>query len=150
MKDQAKKAACSTLVLGCSATPVLQAAPPQFTPSCAGGPTSDVHHRSTEKMMMPSSQPDFSPSQFTPSQNAAADSTTPSKVLFLSSPGLNRWLILAAEYSRCPALTSVRWLGLQIRGASSTMPLTVKQIADAQQSGTPSVVDGVEISNVLD
>jgi hypothetical protein len=29
------------------------------------------------------------------------------------------------------------------------MPLTVKQIADAQQSGTPSVVDGVEISNVL-
>jgi hypothetical protein len=31
--------------------------------------------------MMPLSQTDFSPSQFTSSQNAAADSTTPSKVL---------------------------------------------------------------------
>ncbi|CAN6335596.1 unnamed protein product [Urochloa humidicola] len=69
--------------------------------------------------MMPSSQPDFSPSQFTPSQNAAADLTTPSKM----------------------------------RGASSTMPLTVKQIADAQQSatgekGAPFVVDGVETANI--
>ncbi|CAL4911566.1 unnamed protein product [Urochloa decumbens] len=69
--------------------------------------------------MMPSSQPDFSPSQFTPSQNAAANSTTPSKM----------------------------------RGASSTMLLTVKQIADAQQSGTgekgaPFVVDGVETANI--
>ncbi|KAL6633259.1 hypothetical protein ACP70R_025930 [Stipagrostis hirtigluma subsp. patula] len=70
--------------------------------------------------MMFGSQPDsFSPSQFTSSQNAAADSTTPSKM----------------------------------RGGSSTMPLTVKQIADAQQSGTgekgaPFLVDGVEISNI--
>ncbi|KAG2623057.1 replication protein A 32 kDa subunit A-like [Panicum virgatum] len=69
--------------------------------------------------MMPSSQPDFSSSQFTSSQNAAADSTTPSKM----------------------------------RGASSTMPLTVKQIADAHQSGTgekgaPFVVDGVETANI--
>ncbi|KAL6591298.1 hypothetical protein ACP70R_049801 [Stipagrostis hirtigluma subsp. patula] len=70
--------------------------------------------------MMFGSQPDsFSPSQFTSSQNAAADSTTPSKM----------------------------------RGGSSTMPLTVKQIADALQSGTgekgaPFLVDGVEISNI--
>nr|CAB3451578.1 unnamed protein product [Digitaria exilis] len=61
---------------------------------------------------------DFSPSQFTPSQNAA-DSTTPFKM----------------------------------RGASGTMPLTVKQIADAHQSGTgekgaPFVVDGVETANI--
>uniref|UniRef100_A0A0A9CLD5 Uncharacterized protein n=1 Tax=Arundo donax TaxID=35708 RepID=A0A0A9CLD5_ARUDO len=69
---------------------------------------------------MISSQPDsFSPSQFTSSQNAAADSTTPSKM----------------------------------RGASGAMPLTVKQIADAQQSGTgdkgaPFVVNGVETANV--
>lgn len=68
---------------------------------------------------MPSSQPDFSPSQLTSSQNAAADSTTPSKM----------------------------------RGASSTMPLTVKQVVDAQQSGTgekgaPFVVDGVEMANI--
>ncbi|CAL4886137.1 unnamed protein product [Urochloa decumbens] len=65
------------------------------------------------------SQPDFTPSQFTSTQNAAADSTTPSKM----------------------------------RGASSTMPLTVKQIADAQQSGTgekgaPFMVDGVETANI--
>ncbi|CAN6245518.1 unnamed protein product [Urochloa humidicola] len=65
------------------------------------------------------SQPDFSGSQFTSSQNAAADSTTPSKM----------------------------------RSASSTMPLTVKQIADAQQSGTgekgaPFMVDGVETANI--
>ncbi|KAJ1281737.1 hypothetical protein BS78_04G328400 [Paspalum vaginatum] len=64
-------------------------------------------------------QPDYSPSQFTSSQNAAADSTTPSKA----------------------------------RGASGTMPLTVKQIADAHQSGTgdkgaPFVVDGVETANI--
>ncbi|CAN6325869.1 unnamed protein product [Urochloa humidicola] len=70
--------------------------------------------------MMPSSQPDFSPSQFTPSQNAAANSTTPPS---------------------------------KMRGVSSTMPLTVKQIADAQQSGTgekgaPFVVDGVETANI--
>ncbi|KAF0934558.1 hypothetical protein E2562_025653 [Oryza meyeriana var. granulata] len=71
--------------------------------------------------MMSFSQPDaFSPSQFTSSQNAAADSTTPSKT----------------------------------RGASSTMPLTVKQISEAQQSGNtgdkgaPFVVDGVETANV--
>lgn len=70
--------------------------------------------------MMFSSQLDaFSPSQFTSSQNAAADSTTPSK----------------------------------FRGASSTTPLTVKQIADAQLSGSgdkgaPFVVDGVEIANI--
>ncbi|XP_006648165.1 replication protein A 32 kDa subunit A [Oryza brachyantha] len=71
--------------------------------------------------MMISSQPDpFSPSQFTSSQNAAADSTTPSKT----------------------------------RGASSTTPLTVKQISEAQQSGSagdkgaPFVVDGVETANV--
>ncbi|PVH67238.1 hypothetical protein PAHAL_1G458200 [Panicum hallii] len=41
----------------------------------------------------------------------------------------------------------------KMRGASSTMPLTVKQIADAQQSGTgdkgaPFVVDGVETANI--
>ncbi|TKW42350.2 hypothetical protein SEVIR_1G383300v4 [Setaria viridis] len=41
-----------------------------------------------------------------------------------------------------------------MRGASGTMPLTVKQIADAQQSGTgdkgaPFVVDGVETANVM-
>ncbi|WVZ73047.1 hypothetical protein U9M48_021402 [Paspalum notatum var. saurae] len=70
-------------------------------------------------MMFSSQQPDFSPSQFTSSQNAAADSTTPSKA----------------------------------RGASGTMPLTVKQIADAHQSGTgdkgaPFVVDGVETANI--
>jgi hypothetical protein len=40
-----------------------------------------------------------------------------------------------------------------MRGASSTMPLTVKQVVDAQQSGTgekgaPFVVDGVEMANV--
>ncbi|XP_008681337.1 replication protein A 32 kDa subunit A isoform X1 [Zea mays] len=69
--------------------------------------------------MMPLSQTDFSPSQFTSSQNAAADSTTPSKM----------------------------------RGASSTMPLTVKQVVDAQQSGTgekgaPFIVNGVEMANV--
>uniref|UniRef100_A0A0E0K791 Replication protein A C-terminal domain-containing protein n=1 Tax=Oryza punctata TaxID=4537 RepID=A0A0E0K791_ORYPU len=71
--------------------------------------------------MMSFSQADaFSPSQFTSSQNAAADSTTPSKS----------------------------------RGASSTMPLTVKQISEAQQSGSagekgaPFVVDGVETANV--
>ncbi|KAM3223307.1 hypothetical protein ACQJBY_056947 [Aegilops geniculata] len=69
--------------------------------------------------MMFSSQVDaFSPSQFTASQNAAADST-PNK----------------------------------FRGASGTMPLTVKQIADAQLAGTgekgaPFVVDGVETTNV--
>lgn len=70
---------------------------------------------------MPSSQqPDYSPSQlFTSSQNAAADSTTPSKA----------------------------------RGASGTMPLTVKQIADAHQSGTgekgaPFLVDGVETASI--
>ncbi|AQK76402.1 replication protein A 32 kDa subunit A isoform X3 [Zea mays] len=69
--------------------------------------------------MMPLSQTDFSPSQFTSSQNAAADSTTPSKM----------------------------------RGASSTMPLTVKQVVDAQQSGTgekgaPFIVNGVEMANI--
>ncbi|KAM3245568.1 hypothetical protein ACQJBY_056726 [Aegilops geniculata] len=69
--------------------------------------------------MMFSSQVDaFSPSQFSASQNAAADST-PNK----------------------------------FRGASGTMPLTVKQIADAQLAGTgekgaPFVVDGVETANV--
>lgn len=68
---------------------------------------------------MPLSQTDFSPSQFTSSQNAAADSTTPSKM----------------------------------RGASSTMPLTVKQVVDAQQSGTgdkgaPFIVNGVEMANI--
>ena len=41
-----------------------------------------------------------------------------------------------------------------MRGASSTTPLTVKQIADAHQSangdkGAPFVVDGVETANVL-
>ncbi|KAG8073016.1 hypothetical protein GUJ93_ZPchr0006g42692 [Zizania palustris] len=65
--------------------------------------------------MMFSSQPD----PFSQSQNAAADSTTPSK----------------------------------IRGASGTMPLTVKQISEAAQSGTgekgaPFVVGGVETANV--
>ncbi|KAF8779318.1 hypothetical protein HU200_002751 [Digitaria exilis] len=40
-----------------------------------------------------------------------------------------------------------------MRGASGTMPLTVKQIADAHQSGTgekgaPFVVDGVETANI--
>ncbi|XP_039807850.1 replication protein A 32 kDa subunit A-like isoform X2 [Panicum virgatum] len=65
------------------------------------------------------SQPDFSPSQFSQSQNAAADATAPSKM----------------------------------RGASSTTPLTVKQIADAHQSangdkGAPFVVDGVETANI--
>ncbi|KAL6911220.1 hypothetical protein ACP4OV_000025 [Aristida adscensionis] len=71
-------------------------------------------------MMFSSSQADpFSPSQLTSSQNAAADSTTPSKM----------------------------------RGASGTMPLTVKQIADAERSGTgekgaPFLVDGVEIANI--
>ncbi|KAL5213127.1 hypothetical protein ABZP36_023974 [Zizania latifolia] len=65
--------------------------------------------------MMFSSQPDA----FSQSQNAAADSTTPSK----------------------------------IRGASGTMPLTVKQISEAAQSGTgdkgaPFVVGGVETANV--
>ncbi|KAM0851868.1 hypothetical protein ACQ4PT_052148 [Festuca glaucescens] len=70
--------------------------------------------------MMFSSQIDaFSPSQFTPSQNAAADTTTPSK----------------------------------FRGASGTMPLTVKQIADAQlagagEKGAPFAVDGVETANI--
>jgi replication factor A2 len=42
---------------------------------------------------------------------------------------------------------------LQMRGASSTMPLTVKQVVDAQQSGTgdkgaPFIVNGVEMANV--
>ncbi|GJM87437.1 hypothetical protein PR202_ga03391 [Eleusine coracana subsp. coracana] len=41
----------------------------------------------------------------------------------------------------------------KMRGASSTMPLTVKQIADAHQSGTgekgaPFIVDGVETANI--
>ncbi|XP_062221419.1 replication protein A 32 kDa subunit A-like [Phragmites australis] len=69
--------------------------------------------------MFPSQPDTFSQSQLTSSQNAAADSATPSKM----------------------------------RGASSTMPLTLKQIADAQQSGTgekgaPFVVDGVETANI--
>ncbi|XP_034605633.1 replication protein A 32 kDa subunit A isoform X1 [Setaria viridis] len=106
--------------------------------------------------MMPSSQPEFSPSQFTSSQNAAADSTTPSKVLSssrLTTSGIQPLVAFAMEYYCFPELTCARWLGLQMRGASSTMPLTVKQIADAQQSGTgekgaPFVVDGVEIANI--
>jgi replication factor A2 len=41
-----------------------------------------------------------------------------------------------------------------MRGASGTTPLTVKQIADAHQSGTgdkgaPFVVDGVDTANVM-
>lgn len=76
---------------------------------------------------------DFSQSQSHPtnyqgrhllSQNATADATTPSKVLSTS--------IVALLMHVPPDLTScVRWLDLQMRGASSTMPLTVKQIADA-------------------
>ncbi|PUZ78380.1 hypothetical protein GQ55_1G448100 [Panicum hallii var. hallii] len=72
--------------------------------------------------------------------------TPPSKVLSTS--------IVALLMHVPPDLTScVRWLDLQMRGASSTIPLTVKQIADAQQSGTgdkgaPFVVDGVETANI--
>uniref|UniRef100_A0A0D9VMZ9 C2 domain-containing protein n=1 Tax=Leersia perrieri TaxID=77586 RepID=A0A0D9VMZ9_9ORYZ len=54
--------------------------------------------------------------------------------------------------------TALVWLAaitsVMTRGASSTMPLTVKQISDAQQSGNsgekgaPFVVDGVETANV--
>jgi hypothetical protein len=90
--------------------------------------------------MMFSSQPDnFSPSQLNDS------TTTPSKAGSLQSPRVTPFQ--GSSHFR-PFV-----LDLQMRGLASTMPLTVKQIADAHQSGTgekgaPFIIDGVETANV--